>query len=123
MIPRIDYGPCPICQDYHDRYIAAYPDRARVLSREWEEHLRLAHAPRKRDNTQTYPPSIGDRIELVAMPNDPDPILVGEQGIVESVVGLDTRLYQINVTWDSGRTLALSVPPDQFRVIKAEEIT
>ena len=30
--------------------------------------------------------------------------------------------YQINVTWDSGRTLALCVPPDEFRVLKIEEI-
>ena len=70
-------------------------------------------------------PRIGDRIELVAMPDDPDPIFVGEQGTVDDVQDLsdfskEKECYQISVKWDSGRTLSLMAPPDQFRILTQE---
>jgi hypothetical protein len=59
---------------------------------------------------------IGDRIELVEMPEDPDPIPPGTQGTVDWVNELP-RFVQIGVRWDNGRSLMLCVPPDRFRVV------
>jgi hypothetical protein len=58
----------------------------------------------------------GDRIRLVAMPNDPYPIQAGETGTVTSIVDHGTWT-QVGVAWDSGRMLMLTVPPDAFEVI------
>lgn len=59
---------------------------------------------------------VGERIELLSMPNDPDPIPVGSQGTITHVEKLDDS-YQIDVDWDSGRTLMLITPPDRFRTL------
>jgi hypothetical protein len=65
-------------------------------------------------------PHPGDRIRLVAMQDDPDPIPVGQVGTVVGVSrhgsGKD-EWFQIDVSWDDGRTLMLSSPPDRFEVI------
>ena len=62
----------------------------------------------------------GDRIRLVAMHDDPDPILAGQLGTVEDVTrhvsGKDEWL-QIEVSWDNGRTLMLVSPPDEFEIL------
>jgi len=67
-------------------------------------------------------PQTGDRIRLVAMGDDPDPMLIGEIGTVVSAerhgAGRDAWL-QIDVDWESGRTLMLSVPPDRFEIVHA----
>jgi Domain of unknown function (DUF4314) len=68
------------------------------------------------------PLNIGDRIELVYMPNDPDPIPAGAQGTVEDVRTIDDwhqghTYYQVHVHWDNGRTLSLVIPPDCVSVI------
>lgn len=70
-------------------------------------------------------PIPGDRIELIAMPEEPNPIEPGTTGTVTNVV--DTSMlrpgsHQIWVEWDCGedeipRSLALVVPPDRFRKI------
>ena len=65
-------------------------------------------------------PKPGQRIELVAMPDDPNPIAAGSRGTVKRVrqVGLPTNGFlQVDVDWDNGRAVMLSVPPDQFRII------
>jgi hypothetical protein len=68
-------------------------------------------------------PQPGDRIRLVAMPDDPDPIPLGSTGTVRSVSrcgsGRDAS-FQVDVNWDNGRKLMLAVPPDQFEVIAGE---
>ena len=58
----------------------------------------------------------GDRIELVFMPNDPDPIAPGTQGTVTDIKEFNFGEWevQISVDWDNGRTLMLVVPPDEF---------
>jgi hypothetical protein len=65
-------------------------------------------------------PQPGDRIRLVAMPDDPDPVPAGTTGTVRSVrtcgSGRDAWL-QVDVDWDNGRKLMLSVPPDQVTVM------
>jgi hypothetical protein len=53
----------------------------------------------------------GDRIRLISMTDDPDPTPTGATGTV-------TGLYpqngwaQVDVEWDKGRSLMLSIPPD-----------
>lgn len=62
----------------------------------------------------------GDRIRMIEMPNDPNPIMPGETGIVQRVQAVDTwreRWYQVYVKWDSGRSLMLSMPPDRVEIV------
>ena len=63
----------------------------------------------------------GDRIELLAMPEDPYPIERGSLGTVEDVHDLPfldcQSRTQVWVKWDSGRSLSLIMPPDQVRVL------
>jgi hypothetical protein len=54
----------------------------------------------------------GDWVVLVSMPNDPDPIPRGTCGKVERVVAFDGHHVQVEVAWESGRTLSLVIPPD-----------
>lgn len=65
-------------------------------------------------------PKRGDRIRLLAMQDDPDPIQVGQTGTVVSVAGHGggkDAWFQIDVSWDNGRTLMLVSPPDAFEII------
>jgi hypothetical protein len=58
---------------------------------------------------------IGDRIELVAMGADPQPIAPGSTGVVSWLC--DTPgLEQVVVAWDSGRRLALIPGLDTWRM-------
>ena len=70
-------------------------------------------------------PKPGDRIRLVAMQDDPDPIQVGQTGTVAHVhrVEDDPVWHQIDVAWDNGRTLMLVSPPDEFEIIDGEKST
>lgn len=66
-------------------------------------------------------PKKGDRVELVAMPNDPAPIAVGTQGTVTEVVPVnwgEKSFLQLWVKWDDGRMLSPILPPDRLRVLK-----
>ena len=65
-------------------------------------------------------PRQNDRVRLVAMYDDPDPIPVGELGTVVSVSrhgGEKDVWHQIDVAWDNGRTLMLVSPPDEFDIL------
>jgi hypothetical protein len=56
----------------------------------------------------------GDRIRLLAMPDDPDPIPTGSTG---TVISATTGAFaQIDVEWDNGRTLALIPGVDQYEI-------
>lgn len=55
----------------------------------------------------------GDRIELVSMTNDPDPIPAGSRGTVVLTPGWFQDAWQVTVSWDNGRALNLVVPPDK----------
>ena len=74
----------------------------------------------------TTTPRAGDRVLLVAMHDDPDPIQSGQMGTVVSVSrhgsGKDAW-QQIDVTWDNGRTLMLVSPPDRFEIVRDEPST
>jgi hypothetical protein len=68
-------------------------------------------------------PNPGDRIRLVTMHDDPDPIPIGPVGTV--VVAVYSHAgqrpwHQIDVAWDNGRTLMLVAPPDEFDIVDAE---
>jgi len=65
-------------------------------------------------------PHPGDRIRLLTMQDDPDPIRPGALGVVTWVAhhGAGTASWhQIGVEWDNGRTLMLVVPPDRLEII------
>jgi hypothetical protein len=66
-----------------------------------------------------HTPKPGDRIRLLAMTDDPDPIPPGTTGTVIAVRQLGTRC-QVDVAWQNGRTLMLVVPPDQFEVLTGD---
>lgn len=69
-------------------------------------------------------PKIGDRIELLAMPDDPSPIEPGTTGTVTDVTDtsfLREGSYQVSVNWDSPRSLMLVCPPDRFRIIRRSD--
>lgn len=62
------------------------------------------------------PLSKGDRVELVDMPSDPDPIKVGTKGTVTSVAKLGNEtIYRMN--WDDGRSLSLLETEDKWKKI------
>ena len=65
-------------------------------------------------------PNPGDRIRLLAMPDDPDPIPPGTTGTVTSVHPVHSAgrvWHQVSIAWDNGRSLMLAVPPDEFEVL------
>jgi len=84
----------------------------------WQWHNRMIAA-----EWQTLAASLrpGDRIRLMAMHADPDPIPVGETGTVVSchrhITG-GNEWFQIDVAWDNGRKLMLVCPPDEFEFIE-----
>jgi hypothetical protein len=57
----------------------------------------------------------GQRIRLLEMVDDPDPLPVGSLGTITDVRNIGDWL-QIDVDWDNGRSLMLSVPPDRVEV-------
>ena len=67
----------------------------------------------------------GDRIELLQMGHekdgrpDPCPMQAGSKGTVRQIHEL-WEGHQISVEWDQevGRSLALVVPPDRYRIIE-----
>ena len=68
-------------------------------------------------------PQPGDRIGLVAMPDDPDPVPPGTTGTVTSVEQHGTgrnAWLQVEVDWDNGRKLMLTTPPDRFEVLSGD---
>lgn len=59
-----------------------------------------------------YEPVIGQRIELIEMVDDPQPIEPGTQGTVTHIGG-----DVINVDWDNGRTLGVVMGVDKYKTI------
>ena len=53
----------------------------------------------------------GDRIRLISMTDDPDPIPTGTTGTVAGICP-QSGWTQVDVKWDNGRSLMLSIPPD-----------
>lgn len=64
-------------------------------------------------------PTIGDRIRLIEMPNDPCPI---EPGTLGKVTFVNEITRQIGVKWDAERSLILVVGVDKFEVVTPHRI-
>ncbi len=64
---------------------------------------------------------IGKRIKLLSMPDDPDPIPIGSEGVVEMIGSEIQGSTQIFVKWDNGRSLILLGGVDQFAVLRDED--
>ncbi len=81
----------------------------------WQFHQRML-----REN-EAPPFKTGDRVRLVRMADDPDPIPVGTTG---TVVGVHTHSdwTQVDVDWDNGRSLMLSIPPDEIEIETGESM-
>lgn len=62
----------------------------------------------------------GDRVRLVSMADDPDPIPAGATGTVARVYP-HSDWTQVDVAWDNGRSLMLSIPPDVVEVLDATD--
>ena len=63
---------------------------------------------------------LGDRIRLISMPLDPDPIPVGSLGTVLRIHN-HGDWSQVEVAWDCGRTLMLTMPEDQIEIVAENE--
>ena len=61
-------------------------------------------------------PKVGDRIRLFHMPEDPDPIPVGSLGTVLAVHH-HPGWTQVEVEWDNGRSLMLTIPDDLIEIL------
>lgn len=72
--------------------------------------------------SKTNLPKKNDRVCLVHMGDDPDPIQPGTEGTVINVqalhFGADRPEYQILIRWDNGRSLSCICPPDIVRVLE-----
>lgn len=69
----------------------------------------------------TTDPAVGDRIRLISMPTDPDPIPIGTHGTVQ-MVHCHCGWTQVEVDWDNGRRLMLSLPDDQLEILSRGDI-
>ena len=104
------------CKDWFgDEFLAPirdYPDF---------EHLEAKG--RIHNEATTTVPRPGDRIQLVAMQDDPNPIQPGQLGTIVAVRRYDDAKgiwHQIDVAWDNGRTLMLVSPPDRFEIVRGD---
>jgi hypothetical protein len=76
-----------------------------------------------------YNASVGDRIKLLAMTDDPCPIPVGATGTIDAIFPqagdrAGHRWTQYSVKWDAPherRTLMLCSPPDRFEVLEVSD--
>lgn len=61
----------------------------------------------------------GKTVELIEMPDDPDPVAPGSRAKVISEVEFYDRLH-LNVEWEDGvnRSLNLLVPPDVIKIVE-----
>ena len=64
-------------------------------------------------------PKVGDRIRLIHMPEDPDPIPPGSLGTV-CAIHPHHRWTQVVVDWDNGRRLMLSLPEDLIEILSPD---
>ena len=64
-------------------------------------------------------PKVGDRIRLIRMPEDPDPIPIGSLGTVRGIHS-HHGWTQVEVEWDNGRHLMLTLPDDVIEIIGSD---
>lgn len=72
---------------------------------------------------------VGDRVRMIHMPDDPNPIPSGTEGVVTDITRVqmgprgERSFTQISVDWDNGRTLRCVSPPDTLAVIASASET
>jgi len=60
----------------------------------------------------------GDRIELIRMEDDPNPVKPGERGTVREIYRVYNNQAQIWVNWDNGRNgIAVILPIDEIKLV------
>jgi hypothetical protein len=64
-------------------------------------------------------PKVGDRIRLIQMPEDPDPVPSGSLGTVRTIHP-HHGWTQVEVDWDNGRRLMLSLPDDLIEILSSD---
>jgi len=62
-------------------------------------------------------PKIGDRIRLISTNDDPDPVDAGSLGTV-CALHPHHGWTQVDVDWDNGRQLMLSLPEDRIEILE-----
>ena len=67
----------------------------------------------------TTVPAVGERIRLISMPEDPDPIPAGSLGTVRAIHP-HHGWTQVEVDWDNGRRLMLSLPDDVVEIVRSD---
>jgi len=65
-------------------------------------------------------PKIGDRIRLILMADDPDPIPTGTLGTVREIRP-NHGWTQVEVDWDNGRQLMLTLPEDHVEILGPQD--
>jgi len=60
---------------------------------------------------------VNDKIKLLRMVNDPDPIETGSIGTITSIVNIGKETI-INVDWDNNRSLNVILPYDRIVKVK-----
>lgn len=68
--------------------------------------------------------SVGDRIRLLAMPDDPNPVPIGTEGVVQMVTDISfhkEKEIQLIVKWDNGRSLSCICPPDLVEIVSQQD--
>ena len=73
----------------------------------------------RNDTASVAGPKAGDRIRLISMPDDPDPIPAGTMGLVTEI-HIHNGWTQLEVSWENGRRLMLVSPPDMFEIIDGD---
>lgn len=60
---------------------------------------------------------VKDRVRLLKMGDDPDPITPGTMGTIVGIYPQGSTWAQVDVKWDNGRNLMLVIPPDQVEKV------
>ena len=61
--------------------------------------------------------TIGARVRIIEMPNDPNPVPRGTEGTINYIGKFPGPGQQIGVAWDNGSTLMLIVGEDEFELV------
>jgi hypothetical protein len=67
---------------------------------------------------------VGDRVRLLHMPDDPNPIPEGSVGTVRLITDLhflNEKQVQFLITWDNGRNLSCVCPPDILEKVSGDD--
>jgi hypothetical protein len=62
------------------------------------------------------PYKTGDRLRLISMPDEPNPVPTGTKGTVFSVIPYGGN-WILNMKWDNGRTLGVHLEQDTVEKI------